>query len=179
MYWFTSFKLFSSSLWLLQRILYPLIKSLFKSYSSMYPFLIAFLKRFYYCGQTHEHLKRQDQISAALDEVDASHAEHFSFDCNRSPFPMLFSLNRSTGKSIGCFRLHWSDVTRTLVIFKQYVSSTVVGCDSCTQFWTNMVFPITSLANKEGAVSSEGMSGIRFKGCQDSTDGRTNLQGYS
>lgn len=41
--WLTSFKQDSNSLWLLHLILYPLMRSLFKSYSSIYPFLMFFL----------------------------------------------------------------------------------------------------------------------------------------
>lgn len=41
--WFTAFRLFNSSVWLLQRILYWFIKSLLRSYSSMYRFFMFFL----------------------------------------------------------------------------------------------------------------------------------------
>lgn len=41
--WFTAFRLFSSSVWLLQRILYWFIKSLLRSYSSTYRVFMFFL----------------------------------------------------------------------------------------------------------------------------------------
>lgn len=41
--WFTAFRLFNSSVWLLQRILYWFIKSLFRSYSSLYRVFMFFL----------------------------------------------------------------------------------------------------------------------------------------